>query len=127
MRLRRQFCAIALMGVISLSLHAAADAISGDWNASFDVQGNAVPLVLKLKLAGTKVTGTSESDHVGPGTITNGSFTAGKLSFTLESAHGTLSVTGLLKDGALSGEFSGGQGMQGKWEAKKKAAEPEKH
>ena len=97
-----------------------ADPISGDWDASFEGQGTSAPVTLKFKLDGDNVTGTSESPHLGPGTIKNGSWTVNKLSFTLEVAHGSFTATGMLKDGKLVGEWNGSEGMQGRWEAKRK-------
>ena len=96
------------------------DTISGEWDASFEAQSTSVPVTLKFKLDGDKVTGTSESPHLGLGTLKNGSWTANKLSFTLEVAHGSFTVTGMLKDGKLVGEWNGSEGMQGSWEAKRK-------
>ena len=96
------------------------DPISGDWELSFEAQGTSAPVILKLKLDGDKVTGTSESPHLGPGTLKNGSWTANKLSFTLEGAHGSFTATGTLKDGKLVGEWNASQGMQGRWEGKRK-------
>lgn len=101
------------------NLHGKADPISGEWDASFVAQGTAIPLTLKLKLVGHQVTGTSESPHTGTGTISKGSWTRNKLSFNLVSPHTSISVTGILKDGKLIGEFRT-EGIQGKWEAKKK-------
>lgn len=101
------------------NLRGKADPISGEWAASFVAQGTSIPLTLKLKLVGHRVTGTSESPHTGTGTISKGSWTGNKLSFNLVSPHASISVTGVLKDGKLIGEFTR-EGMQGKWEAKKK-------
>lgn len=96
-----------------------ADPISGEWAASFDAQGTTIPLTLKLKLMGHTVTGTSESPHTGTGTISKGSWEGNKLSLNLVSRHASISVTGILKGGKLIGEFTR-EGMQGKWEARKK-------
>jgi hypothetical protein len=101
------------------NLHREADPISGEWAASFDAQGTAIPFTLKLKLVGHKVTGTSESPHTGTSTISKGSWVGNKLSFNLAGPHASIAVTGVLKDGKLIGEFRT-EGMQGKWEAKKK-------
>jgi hypothetical protein len=101
------------------NLRPKADPISGEWDASFDAQGTAIPFTLKLKLVGHEVTGTFESPHTGAGTISKGSWAGNKLSFTMVSPHASIAVTGILKDGKLIGEFSA-EGMQGKWEAKKK-------
>ncbi len=96
-----------------------ADPISGDWEATLEAQGTAVPVTLKLKLDGDKVTGTSESEHLGPGTLSKGSWAANKLSFTMDSAGMSIAVSGMLKDGKLAGEFDAGA-LKGIWQAKKK-------
>jgi len=96
------------------------DPISGEWNVLFTLQGTTVPGTFKLKLDGEKVTGTAESEHTGPGTLSKGEWADHRLSFTLEfAAHDSIAVTGSLKDGKLAGEFKT-EGMQGTWEAKKK-------
>jgi Tol biopolymer transport system component len=97
------------------------DPISGDWDASFTLQGTTVPGIFKLKLDGEKVTGTVESVHTGPGTLSKGSWVDNKLSCTLDfMKHDSIEVTGSLKDGKLVGEFRT-EGMQGTWEAKRAA------
>ncbi|MDT7605432.1 MAG: hypothetical protein QOF61_3429 [Acidobacteriota bacterium] len=96
------------------------DHISGDWDVTFELQGTKVPGTFKLKRDGGKVTGTANSQHTGPGTLSNGTCVDNKLSFTLNfAAHESIAVTGTLKGGKLSGEFRT-EGMQGTWEATKK-------
>ena len=96
------------------------DPISGEWEVMFELQGTKVPGVFKLKLDGDKVTGTAESEHTGPGTLSKGAWADPQISFTLDfSSHDSIAVTGRLKDGKLAGEFKT-EGMQGTWEAKKK-------
>src|SRR3982751_2222571 len=88
------------------TLHDRADPISGEWDASFYAMGTTTPFTFDLKLDGHKVTGTAESAHTGPGTLTNGEWTDNKLSFTMEfAAHEAIIVTGTLKDDQLVGEF----------------------
>lgn len=122
--------AVAVIAVASFVFSAAAfgkeasqgksDPVSGEWKGSFETQdgGSSFAITLKLKLAGDKVTGTSESPHGGAGTVT-GSWKAGELNVAIETDHGTLALMGALKDGLLFGEWSAGH-AQGKWEAKKK-------
>jgi len=100
------------------------DPISGDWDASFTLQGTTVTGMFKLKLDGERVTGTVESAHTGPGTLSKGSWADNKLSCTLDfEKHDSIEITGSLKDGKLVGEFRT-EGMQGTWEAKKKTPPP---
>jgi hypothetical protein len=98
---------------------AAGDPITGDWDATVDVQGQQYPFTLKLKLEGDKVTGSSTSDQ-GSTPINNGSFKDGKLSFSLDTPGGAVSMTAMVKDGKLTGDFDFSGQFQGKWEAKKK-------
>jgi WD40-like Beta Propeller Repeat len=94
------------------------DPISGDWDVSLTLQGTTVQGKFKLKLDGEKVTGTAESEHTGPGTLSKGSWTDNKLSLTLDfKTHESIVITGALKDGKLLGEFRT-EGMQGTWEAR---------
>ena len=96
------------------------DPISGDWDASLDWGEDTVPitLTLTLKLTGDKVTGSYES-AMGTGKIAAGSWTDNKLSLSLDTPHGQMAVTGMLKDGKLVGEFAMDI-MKGKWQAKRK-------
>jgi len=96
------------------------DPISGDWDVSFFVHNTTTPAIFKLKLDGDKVTGTAESAHTGPGTLSKGSWSDNQLSFTLDfKSHESIVVNGALKDGKLSGEFRT-EGFVAKWEARKK-------
>src|SRR5262249_20436655 len=95
-----------------------ADAISGAWDAALTTDDNNVQLTLTLKLEGNKVTGSSESSHLGSGAINNGSWVNNKLTITLESSHAPLTLTGTLQNGKLAGALDAGH-MQGKWEAEK--------
>lgn len=120
----------ALMAVVSSAVLAAAlrhqplkdksDSISGDWDATFELQGTTIPVKLKLKLDGDKVTGTAESAHTGPGTLSKGTWVDNKLTFTLDFAtHESIVLAGRFMGGKLAGEFYT-EGMQGKWVAKRK-------
>jgi len=97
------------------------DAISGNWEAAFEMEGGAASftLTLKLKLNGDKVTGEFSSDHIGTGKVSNGSWAANKLTLTVETNHGAMLLTGKLEKGKLTGQFNAGQ-MQGTWQASKK-------
>jgi hypothetical protein len=66
------------------------------------------------------VTGTAESTHTGPGTVRDGSWISGKLSFTLDfKTHESIVITGKLQETKLVGEFTT-EGFTSTWEATKK-------
>lgn len=98
---------------------AAGDPVSGEWDASADAQGTAIPFTLKLKLEGDKVTGTSASAQ-GDAPLSKGTYAAGKISFSLDTPNGSIGMTGMIKDGKIVGEFDFAGQMTGKWEATKK-------
>jgi len=97
------------------------DPISGEWNVSFLVPGHEkTPATFTFKLDGQTVTGTAYSDHTGAGTIRDGRWADGKLSFVLDfKKHESISVKGGLQDGKLAGDFTT-EGFTAKWEAVKK-------
>ncbi len=97
----------------------AKDPISGEWNATADVQGMSIPFTLKLKLEGDKVSGESTSEQ-GTAAVSKGSFAADKLSLLLDTPNGALKLDATLKDGKLAGDLDFASQFQGKWEAKKK-------
>lgn len=78
-----------------------------------------VPVVLNIKTDGENLKGTFSSNHLGAGTIEEGSRKDNKVSFSIKIPQVTIKVWGNLKDGKLTGYFDAGQ-MKGKWEAKKK-------
>ena len=94
------------------------EAISGEWKATFEAQGDQVPVTLKLQADGNKLTGTTDSPHLGQGKITNGSLNGDALSFTIDSAMGAINVTATYKDGKLAGNYEAGP-MKGAWQASK--------
>jgi hypothetical protein len=96
------------------------DPISGEWNVSFFVHGQTTPATFTLKLDGDRITGSAFSEHTGPGTIRDGSWNRGKLSFTLDfKKHESIVVTGGLQETKLVGEFTT-EGFTSTWEATKK-------
>ena len=96
------------------------DPISGNWEVTFHVHDMKMPGRFSFKVEGTKVTGTAYSEHTGSGTIRDGKWADGKLSFTLDFAkHESIVVSGAIKDGKLAGEFST-EGFTDKWDATKK-------
>jgi len=93
--------------------------LNGNWDAVADANGNPVPFTLTLKVDGETVTGSSSS-QVGEGTIKAGSWKGGKLAFDIETPNGVISMSAIVIDGKLSGEFDYAGQAQGKWVAVKK-------
>ena len=82
---------------------AAADTLSGEWDAAADADGQAVPFVLKLKLDGENVTGESSSQlgiATGKGTWKNGTLT-----LKLDGQSGSVMFVATMKEGKLVGDF----------------------
>jgi hypothetical protein len=96
------------------------DPVSGEWDVSFFVHEKKTPATFTLKLEGTKISGTAYSDHTGAGTVRDGKWVDGKLSFTLDfKKHESIAITGVVKEGKLVGQFTT-EGFTEKWEAIKK-------
>lgn len=114
--------ALELTTVRDNSTTAAAPApvnLNGNWEAIADANGQTVPFLLTLKVDGETVTGSSSS-QLGEATIKGGSFKGGRLIFDLEGASGVISMSAVVIDGKLSGEFDFAGQAQGKWVAVKK-------
>lgn len=99
----------------------AADAVNlnGNWDGVADANGNEIPFSLVLKVDGETVTGSSSS-QVGQGTIKSGSWKDGKLVFAIETPSGIISMSAIVVEGKLAGEFDYAGQAQGKWVAVKK-------
>jgi len=98
---------------------AAAEDISGEWEAVADANGQAFPFTLTLKVDGEKVTGSSNS-QLGTANISTGTWKDGKLSIVLEGGNGNITMVASIVDGKLSGDFDFAGQMSGKWVAQKK-------
>jgi hypothetical protein len=72
-----------------------------------------------LKVEGENVTGSSSS-QLGDSTVKSGSWKDGKLVFQLEGQNGVISMSAVVIEGKLSGEFDYAGQLQGKWVAVKK-------
>ena len=93
--------------------------LSGTWDGVADAQGQPFPFTLTLKVDGETVTGNSSS-QLGEATIKSGSWKNGKLSFELEGQSGVITMSAVVIDGKLSGEFDFSGQAQGKWVAVRK-------
>lgn len=93
--------------------------LNGEWDGVADAQGQPFPFVLVLKIDGQTVTGSSSS-QLGESQIKNGSWKDGKLVFEIEGQNGVISMSAMIVEGKLSGEFDFAGQLQGKWVAVKK-------
>ena len=98
---------------------AAAFSLNGQWDGIADAQGQPFPFLLTLKVDGEAVTGNSSS-QLGESVVKDGSWKDGKLAFQLEGQNGTISMSAVVIDGKLSGEFDYAGQLQGKWVAVRK-------
>ena len=93
------------------------DPVSGNWDVTFEVEGNKVPGKFQFQLTGNIISGTADSAHTGPGTVTDGFLKGDRVEFTLKFAHhDSIMLTGTTKDGKLSGELRT-EGRSGIWSA----------
>jgi hypothetical protein len=93
--------------------------LSGQWEGVADANGQPFPFLLTLKVEGDKVTGGSSS-QLGDSNISTGSWKDGKLYFQLEGSNGVTTMSAVVIEGKLSGEFDYAGQLQGKWVAVKK-------
>jgi hypothetical protein len=115
------FIAVTILAVsasLALAGHTT-DSVAGDWHITFKMGEHTGEGTMTLKLDSDKVTGTVETAHTGKGTLNNGKYRDGKLSFTADfEKHESINFTGELKDGKIQGEFAT-EGMTGTWAATK--------
>ena len=110
----------APVAVAAPSTASPANELSGDWDGVADAQGQPFPFLLTLKVDGETVTGSSSS-QLGELAVSAGTWKDGKLNFVLESPNGTITMSAVLVEGKLSGDFDLAGQTQGKWVAIRKA------
>jgi len=93
--------------------------LNGQWDGVADAEGQPFPFLLTLKIDGEKVTGSSSS-QLGEAQISSGSWNDGKLNFQLEGGSGVITMSAIVIDGKLSGDFDYAGQAQGKWVAVRK-------
>ena len=93
--------------------------LNGQWDGVADANGEPFPFLLTLKIDGDKVTGGSSS-QLGEAQISSGTWKDGKLNFQLEGNSGVITMSAVVIDGKLSGEFDYAGQAQGKWVAVRK-------
>lgn len=120
--LLKAFALTIILGLISFTFAApaATDSVKGEWTGVFSIGGHAADVTMKFDVHGSKVTGTINSEHTGPGTVTDGKWENGKLTCTLKfEKHESIEFAGWFKDGKLEGDFKT-EGMTGTWTANRK-------
>ena len=93
--------------------------LNGQWDGVADAEGQPFPFLLTLKIEGEKVSGSSSS-QLGEAQISNGTWKDGKLNFQLEGGSGVITMSAVVIEGKLSGEFDYAGQAQGKWVAVRK-------
>ena len=99
--------------------------LTGSWEgAATSTQQGEFAITMMLEQIGEVVTG-SVSAPEGTAEISSGTFKKNKLQFRIEAPETIYTVTGNLRKGELSGEWSNDTGDKGSWQVKKKV-EPKK-
>jgi len=111
--------AVPAVAEVKKAPDAAAAELAGEWDAAADVQGQAFPFTLTLKVDGEKVTGSSSS-QLGESTMSSGVWKDGKLAVVLEGSNGQVALIATMVDGKLVGDFDYAGQLQGKWVATRK-------
>lgn len=93
--------------------------LNGNWDAVADANGQPFPFSLTLKIDGDNVSGNSSS-QLGESMVKSGTWKDGKLAFQLEGQNGVVTLSAIVIEGKLSGEFDFAGQMQGRWVAVKK-------
>ena len=93
--------------------------LNGNWDAVADANGQPFPFSLTLKVDGETVSGSSSS-QLGESAVKVGTWKDGKLAFQLEGQNGVVTLSAIVIEGKLSGEFDYSGQLQGRWVAVKK-------
>src|SRR5580692_7939412 len=78
---------VGLAAVLWVSPLAGAADLTGTWKGSFDLNGNTLPAVINLKVAGTDVTGTVEIPTGPPSEIREGKVDGDNVTFWMNSQY----------------------------------------
>lgn len=105
----------------SASDHHTSDPISGKYEgAAKSEQLGELPLTVQIKNEGGKLSGSIDTPN-GPAPITGGTFADGKVNLTFDAGGAVGTITGMLKDGVISGNWEL-SGQTGTFELKKMGA-----
>ena len=120
----RLFALTIILGLLvfssAASTPATSDTIKGEWVGVFSIAGHTADVTMNFDVSGSKVTGTVNSEHTGPGTVADGKWENGKLTCTLKfEKHEAIDFSGGFKEGKFGGEFKT-EGMTGTWTAERK-------
>jgi hypothetical protein len=95
--------------------------LTGSWEGTAtSAQQGEFPITMELEQNGETVTGSITAPD-GTAGISSGTFKKNKLEFRIDAPEATYTVTGTLRKGELSGEWSSDAGEKGTWQVKKKA------
>ena len=101
--------------------HHTSDPVSGKYEgAAKSEQLGELPLTVQIKNEGGKLSGNIDTPN-GPAPITGGSFADGKVTMTFDAGGAVGTITGMLKDGVISGNWEL-SGQTGTFELKKVVA-----
>jgi hypothetical protein len=115
---------LPILCLAAFSLAAGEEAKSGKLTGSWEgtatsAQQGEFPITMELEQNGEAVSGSITAPE-GTAEIPSGTFKKNKLEFRIEAPEATYTVTGNLRKGELSGEWSNDAGDKGTWKAKKK-------
>lgn len=101
-----------------------AGALSGTWDGVAHAPEGDENFTMTLDHTGDQIKGSISTESGGQLDITSGSFKNGALEIMCETSDAKYHVSGKLKDGQLSGEWTKDQDQKGTWEAKRSTAQP---
>src|SRR5262250_3209975 len=96
----------------------APEKLTGTWDGVAHASDGDENFTMTLEQTGDTIKGSISTQNGGQLDITSGSFKNDALEIMCETSDAKYHVTGKLKDGQLSGEWSKDQDEKGTWEAK---------
>jgi len=101
----------------------AAGPLTGTWEGVAHATDSEENFTMTLQQTGDQVKGSISTQNGGHLDITSGSFKNNALEIRCQTPDAKYVVTGKLKDGELSGDWSKDEDQKGTWEAKRSAGE----
>ena len=99
----------------------AAGALTGTWEGVAHAPDGDENFTMTLEQTGDQIKGSISTQNGGQLDITSGSFKNNALEIRCETPDAKYLVTGKLKNGELSGDWSKDEDQKGTWEAKRSA------